>query len=285
MRLSVGQSTLLRFEAPQRRVLMSQRLTPADYKAQTLLEWDVTIPDAARGASFRDGSGDFTTTAGIDGPVEDVEITVTGTVETTDTMGVLSGLRERVPPAAYLRTTRATRPDKGLLDLARAGLADKATASLLDRAHALSAAVGEAIKHGADETEDGEAATASETLGRGAGSCRAQAHVLIALAIAQDIAARFIYGYVLTDAPSDGRDALVTDGGAPHAWAELHVGKLGWVGFDPVNACCPDDRYIRLCSGFDAQDAEPIRAFASGEAVDSATEIAVVVAAAGQVQQ
>ena len=77
----------------------------------------------------------------------------------------------------------------------------------------------------------------------------------------------------------------MTDGGAPRAWAELHVGKLGWVGFDAVNACCPDDRYIRLCSGFDAQAAEPIRAFASGDSSERATEIAVAVAAAGQVQQ
>lgn len=285
MRLSIGQSTVLSFEAPQRSVLLSYRLSPADYKAQTALDWKVTIPDAATGAAFRDGAGDKTATARMEGPVETVEISVSGTVETADTTGVLSGLRERIPPAAYLRTTRATRPDKGLLDLARAGVADRNAANLLDRAHGLAAAVGEAVSLGEDETEDARPATATETLGRGEGSCRAQAHTLIALAIAQGIAARFVYGYALTDDPGDGRDALVTDGGAPHAWAELHVGKLGWVGFDAVNACCPDDRYIRLCSGFDAQDAEPIRAFASGESSDSATEIAVAVAAAGQVQQ
>ena len=285
MRLSVGQSTLLRFEAPQRRVLMSQRLTPADYRAQTVLDWEVAIPDASSGAGFRAGSGDQTETAAIEGPLETIEVTVSGTVETADTAGVLAGLRERVPPAAYLRTTRATRPDKGLLDLARSGLAEKEAASLLDRAHALSALVGDTLEHGDDDTEDGQPATASEALAQGTGSCSAQAHLLIALAISHDIAARFVYGYVLTDAPGDGREPLTTDGAASHAWAELHVGKLGWIGFDAVNACCPDDRYIRLCSGFDAQDARPLRVFASGEASQSDTEIAVAVAAASQVQQ
>ncbi len=51
---------------------------------------------------------------------------------------------------------------------------------------------------------------------------------------------------------------------AAHAWAEICVPGLGWVGFDPANRCCPDDRYIRLGSGLDAQDAAPIRGIARG---------------------
>ena len=39
---------------------------------------------------------------------------------------------------------------------------------------------------------------------------------------------------------------------------------LGWVGFDPANRCCPDERYIRLGSGLDAQDAAPIRGISRG---------------------
>jgi transglutaminase-like putative cysteine protease len=68
---------------------------------------------------------------------------------------------------------------------------------------------------------------------------------------------------------------FATEDGSPHeaahAWAELHVAGLGWVGFDPANGCCPDARYIRLGSGFDAQDAAPIRGIARGggqEAMD-----------------
>ncbi|GAB1364405.1 hypothetical protein MASR1M32_36410 [Rhodobacter sp.] len=44
------------------------------------------------------------------------------------------------------------------------------------------------------------------------------------------------------------------------------VPGLGWVGFDPANRCCPDDRYIRLGSGFDARSAAPIRGIARGPA-------------------
>lgn len=44
---------------------------------------------------------------------------------------------------------------------------------------------------------------------------------------------------------------------------------LGWIGFDPANSCCPDDRYIRLGSGLDAQDAAPIKGTARGLGAES----------------
>ena len=53
---------------------------------------------------------------------------------------------------------------------------------------------------------------------------------------------------------------------------------LGWVGFDPANRCCPDERYIRLGSGRDARDAAPIRGVSRGGGVE-AMDVSVVVAA------
>jgi transglutaminase-like putative cysteine protease len=56
---------------------------------------------------------------------------------------------------------------------------------------------------------------------------------------------------------------------AAHAWAELWLPDLGWVGFDPANRCCPDERYIRLGSGLDALDAAPIKGIARGQGAES----------------
>ena len=64
--------------------------------------------------------------------------------------------------------------------------------------------------------------------------------------------ARYVSGYLLADAEGEAHEAA-------HAWAELFLDGLGWVGFDPANECCPDDRYVRLGSGLDAQEAAPIR--------------------------
>ena len=80
--------------------------------------------------------------------------------------------------------------------------------------------------------------------------------------------------------PEEGREVL-RSGQASHAWAEIWVAGLGWVGFDAANRCCPDDRYIRLGSGFDAAGAAPIRGVAQGTG-EEAPDVSVAVQ---QVQQ
>jgi transglutaminase-like putative cysteine protease len=82
--------------------------------------------------------------------------------------------------------------------------------------------------------------------------------------------ARYVTGYLLTGEETE-------TGEASHAWAEVFVGGLGWVGFDPANRCCPDDRYIRLGSGRDARAAAPIRGVSRGGGME-AMDVTVIVA-------
>ncbi len=98
------------------------------------------------------------------------------------------------------------------------------------------------------------------------------------MAHAAGIPARYVTGYLQAD--EDGQQHE-----ASHAWAELFVPELGWVGFDAANRCCPDERYIRLGSGYDAQDAAPIRGVVQGSTPEEHLEVEVVVANGQQQQQ
>jgi transglutaminase-like putative cysteine protease len=270
MRLTVRHVTRYRFDPPARGIVQSLRLVPAAHAGQTVVSWTVDVPGARRGAVFRDGAGDHVETVAFRGPVDGVEITVTGTVDTTDTAGVLKGVKEAVPPAAYLRTTRATRASRAL-DALAAGTS--AADGPLARAHALSAAVSAAIAYAPGETH--ALTSAAEALDAGQGVCQDHAHAMIAVAVAAGLPARYVTGYLFTgDDPGE----------AAHAWAEVWVEGLGWVGFDPANRCCPDDRYIRLGSGFDAADAAPIRGVARGEVAET-LDVAVAVAQSQTQQQ
>jgi transglutaminase-like putative cysteine protease len=73
---------------------------------------------------------------------------------------------------------------------------------------------------------------AAEALALGEGVCQDHAHALIACARQRAIPARYVSGYLF--ATEDG-----TPHEAAHAWAELHVPGLGWVGFDPRTAPAP----------------------------------------------
>lgn len=256
MLLQIRHDTTYEFNPPMRGVVQSLRLFPSECENQRVLDWTVEIDGAVRGACFTDGAGDRIETAVVMGPVERVVVRVSGHVETADLAGVLTGHRERIRPAAYLRHTRFTQPDGALRDLARTAV--KGAGSDLDRAHALSAAIGEAIAYTPGKTD--HATTAAEALAAGEGVCQDHAHALIAAALSLDIPARYVSGYLYAEGDT---------AEASHAWAELMVPDLGWIGFDASNNVCPDQHYVRLGSGYDAIDAAPIRGVAQGAGAEA----------------
>ncbi len=269
MRLHVRHVTTYRFSAPARFVVQSLRLVPAGFTGQKVVEWNVSAAGAKFGDYFTDAAGDRIRTMSISGPVSALEVAVDGIVETADTNGVLSGHRETISPLTYLRATAATRADKALATLAETALAEGTAGTDLERAHRLSAVVAAAIDYQPGVT--GMHTTAAEALAQKMGVCQDHAHALIAVAQYQRIPARYVCGYLYVR--QDGSAEL-----ASHAWAELFVSGLGWVGFDASNQCCPDEHYIRLGSGADAYDAAPIRGQSHGGATESLDVTVAVVA-------
>jgi transglutaminase-like putative cysteine protease len=273
MHLHVRHSTLYVFGKPMRFVTQSHRLTPVGSAGQTVLAWTVSAEGAVFGAGFTDGAGDAVNTMSVAGPVSRIEVIVEGSVETVDTAGVLRDHREAVSPLVYLQPTQATHANRGLLDLRDAALAGAENGGL-DRAHRLASAVSDAVAYSPGTTA--QSTTAAEALALGEGVCQDMAHVLIALARAAGLPARYVTGYLLVGEEPEAE--------AAHAWAEVHVDGLGWVGFDPANRCCPDERYIRLGSGRDAREAAPIRGVTRGGGSEEMT-VSVTVAAGQQQRQ
>ena len=273
MRLRITHRTQYSYDAPKRLLVQSLRLWPTEFDGQSVETWSVSVDGhpATRGAAFRDGAGDWIETVTMR-DVSDMAIVVDGTVETTDLSGVVRGLKEKVPPTAYLRHTEMTRLNGALRDLAHE--ATSGIDSGLDRAHAIATAVRENIVYTPGATEAGT--TAAEALDLGKGVCQDQSHAVIAMARALDMPGRYAVGYLYATADGETHQAS-------HAWAEVHIDGLGWVGFDAANGVCPDDKYVRLGSGLDAHNAAPIRGRALGGG-DETMEIDVRVDDTGQGQ-
>ena len=256
MKLRISHETVYRYDHPIRNIVQSLRLTPSVFEGQKVQDWKIEVTGGIRGPGFRDGAGDWIEGWTVRGPADQVAVAVSGRIETRDTAGVLRGHREMIHPLTYLRDSPATHPDAGLRKLAEgvAGAADD-----LDLAHRLSAAVAGAIAYRPGAT--GAHTTAAEALELGEGVCQDHAHALIAVARLRDMPARYVSGYLHSSLDGQAHDAA-------HAWAEIHVAGLGWVGFDAANRCCPDERYVRLGSGLDAADAAPIRGVGSGRGAE-----------------
>lgn len=285
MKLSVSHRFTLRFDPPRRRYLQSHRLYPSVCASQSVEAWRVTSSQGVMGASFTDGAGDQTETLSVPGEIDTLTLQVEGTVRTFDTLGVLRDLREKVPPHAYLSQTRLVRADAAIAALAREALAGIGDDKPLDRSHALAQAVTDALTE--DRTVAAEQRPAAEVIEGGTGNATDHAHLLIAAAHAVDMPARFVCGYFVRGAQQaqigneDTADLPAVPPWPAHAWAELWVEGLGWVGFDCVHECCPDERFVRLCSGRDGADAAPLRGAARGSGA-GALEVALDVQAAEQ---
>ncbi|MGD8310152.1 MAG: transglutaminase family protein, partial [Chromatiales bacterium] len=164
-----------------------------------------------------------------------------------------------VPLWLFMRPTPQTTPGPLLRKLARSA-GDGADGELA-RMHALSAAVLEAVAYETGRTNS--ASTVEEVLETGHGVCQDHAHVMIAAARLLGRPARYVSGYLMMN------DRVDQD--ASHAWVEIHVDDLGWVGFDVSNGISPDERYVRVATGLDYQEAAPISGMRFGDSGESLT--------------
>jgi transglutaminase-like putative cysteine protease len=94
------------------------------------------------------------------------------------------------------------------------------------------------------------------------GVCQDFAHVMIAICRSWGMPARYVSGYLFTDRKRGDR----SDPDASHAWVEVFLPSLRWVGFDPTNNILAGERHIACAVGRDYSDVPPTRGVYKGEA-------------------
>ena len=246
MRLAIRHETHYDYDTPVAHSVQRLHLWPVDFATQKTVTWSITAPGFDRALAYIDGFGNqvhMVTFDNIEGPVA---LVAEGIVDVTDAAGLVKGLFSAAPDAVFLRQTRPTMATASLRALAERQFAGR---GILEGLHALMAEI-----HGRVAYEIGAThahTTAAEAFADGRGVCQDHAHIFIAAARSAGIPARYVTGYLVT-----GMGASST---AAHAWAEALVPDLGWVGFDPANATCPTENYVRVAAGLDAASVAPIR--------------------------
>lgn len=264
MRVSIDHRTRYRFTQPQDRLIQMLRLTPQDSTDQTVVNWHIGVDCDARLREARDGYGNRVTMLYAEGPVSHIEITVRGEVLTASDAGLVRGVAEPLPPGLFVRATDRTGVSEAMREFAGAPGGDR-----LDRLHRLNTALFRQFTLAEDHHDTGQ--TAERAFQRGEASPRDFAHMLVALARAEGIPARYVSGYHLS---------LAGDEHAPHAWTEAHVDGLGWVAFDPSRGLSADEQYVRLAVALDAVGAAPVSGARIG-AGDEELDVDVQVEALG----
>jgi transglutaminase-like putative cysteine protease len=262
MRLDIVHRTRYSYAVPARRVMQALRLWPAACAHQRVLEWRVEVAGRSIRPRTLDGFGNPLAVHAVDGPISALTVEVRGSVDTDDASGIVLGTSEPLPSMFFLGSTPLTAADAAIIRLARDAREQDDLASL----HALMSEVRRRIAFSDLHTD--VQTPAAQALQLGSGVCQDHAHVMIAAARSLGFAARYVSGYLWI--PGDQAEP------ASHAWCEIEVPGLGWVGFDPANGTCPSESYVRVACGRDAREAAPIRGCRDGIG-DEAMQVSVTV--------
>ena len=251
MDLHISHTTRYSYDQPVSYALQRLRLRPHSSVIQTVVDWNVTVDGGIIELTCSDHHNNMIDLVNTDRGASQLVVTASGTVQTHDKAGVFGKIYDAAPLWHFQQPTPLTEASKAIKALGRRL---KSTGDVLGELHGLSADILEAVPYATGNTYS--ITTAEAALSGGVGVCQDHAHILIAAARSAGLPARYISGYLLLD------DRIDQD--ASHAWAEVHVPALGWVGFDVSNKISPDTRYVRLATGRDAYDAAPVQGLRIG---------------------
>jgi transglutaminase-like putative cysteine protease len=257
MRLAIVHETNYSYSTAANYTIQYLRLSPQSTAQQKVLSWKVDVPGKAR--LFLDGHGNATHVLVVEGAHKEIRIRARGVVEVVDDP---CAVPEQGPhlPEVYTRATPLTTPDSALI-----GFSEAFRTQMQKDRQAASEALMLAVRERVDYTpgESQASATATEIFAQGCGGSGDLAQVFITCCRQLDVPARYVSGYL---APKS-RPATSENGShesASHAWAEIWVEGIGWVGLDVASRLRTHGRHVRVAVGLDHLDACPIRGFSRG---------------------
>ena len=251
MLLKVSHKTRYDYDHPVDYALQKVRLRPLPHPLQEIEYWELNVEGGQIEATYADHYGNHVDLVSAEPGTQTLQLTATGSVQTRDAAGILGPVYGRAPLWHFEQPTTRTQAGDAVTTLSHI-VAKHDT--MLDGLHALSAAILEKVPYKIGKTATHT--TAEDAIAIGHGVCQDHANIFIAAARKAGLPARYISGYLFMP------DRVDQD--ASHAWAEVHIDGLGWVGFDVSNGVCPDDKYLRLAIGRDAQDAAPVSGLRRG---------------------
>lgn len=273
------------YDSAVRESVMEVRMRPRDESHQSCLQFELQVSPRARLWSYRDYLGNHV--HHFDIPATHIRETITA--EAVVRVDEANPLPDRLAPEAWdqypamvddsdvwdmTQPSRFARPTD-LLHTFAESVGITRQADPLTMVHHLGSAVHHALDYQTDSTHVDS--PIDDALAARAGVCQDYAHVMIALCRVHGLPARYVSGYLYTPPEARrerGEAAAATD--ATHAWVEVMLPELGWVGYDPTHDAVVRERHIRTAVGRDYADVPPTRGVYRGQ-TESHVEVEVSV--------
>ena len=282
MLLEIRHLTQYRYDALVRESVMELWVQPQKSASQRLISFELELDPAAQLFSYVDGFGNAVYHFDAPQPHNQLTVRAHALVETeaAETLpdaldrGEWDRLKSQfvrgeqfdfLRPHGYARPTPALEAFSRRLKLEALRRADPLTA-----VRGLCRAIYEGLEYEAGVTRADS--PIDEALVAGRGVCQDFARIMLAICRGWGLPARYVSGYLFTDAKGGDR----SDPDATHAWVEVFLPSLRWVGLDPTNNTPAGERHVIVAIGRDYDDVPPSRGVFKGDA-ESELEVAVSV--------
>ena len=277
-RYSIRHITRFNYDVPVSESLMEVRMQPRTEGTQRCLRFELAVAPRARVFAYRDHLGN--SVHHFDTPARHTQLTLTArayveldplpttpesldprTWREVDTWTGRSDLWDFLQPSRFAIWTPALRDYVESVTGIAARANDPLTAIrlLLQRIHADFEYVPRSTR--VDSPID-------EALSARRGVCQDFAHIMIAASRLIGLPCRYVSGYI---APKPDDEVSRLEASATHAWVEVRLPTLGWVGLDPTHNGEAGLRHVRVAVGRDYADLPPTRGVFKGGAGSTLT--------------
>ena len=278
MRYAITHITRFVYDSPVSESHMEVRMQPRTGDRQTCLRYDLHVEPRARPHAFHDYLSNRVDYFSVPGRHQSLTITARADVEVVGRTELPESLDAAAwrevddwarhdahwdlrKPSSFVAWTPALAAYAESIPTARARSADP-----LSTVREITSAVHRDFEYAPNSTRVNS--TIDEALGSRRGVCQDLSHITLALLRRLDLPARYVSGYLAT--PSNDADAGSTSS-ATHAWIEVLLPQLGWVGFDPTNDIEAGERHVLVAIGRDYADVPPARGVCKGMAGSTLT--------------
>ena len=272
MLLEIRHVTQYRYDEPVRESVMEVWMQPQRSARQRLVSFALDVDPPAKVFSYADNFGNAVYHFDVPQPHDRLTITARSAVDTQAPQdlpealdrGEWDRLRSEfvrgdkydfLQPHGYARDSAALHAFTAEVGIDKLRHTDPLTAM-----RELNLAIYEAFDYETGVTRADS--PIDHVLGTRKGVCQDFAHVMIAVCRSWGIPARYVSGYLFTNRSGGDR----SDPDASHAWVEVFLPSLRWVGFDPTNKIEAGERHVVCAVGRDYSDVPPSRGVFKGVA-------------------
>ena len=265
MILEIQHETRFEYSDPVRELMTELRMEPASDDDQSCHSFHLEVGPRAELFRYLDGFGARVHHFNLLGLHDRVRILAASVVETHPRRRELSSSRATWPPTLdragldvldMLRLDGPVAPTPLLVPLLDA-LRPRAGTSL-------GTFVAEVSRHINTHFEYASAVTLASSpiehlLEHGKGVCQDFTHLMLAILRSFGVPARYVSGYI----------HRANKESQTHAWCEVWLPDLGWLGIDPTNDCITDEHFVKVATGRDFTDVPPNKGVFRGRGEES----------------